>query len=74
MIEGKILIARREDLKEKDKEKPLEDISIVDFAGSGEFDATPWGNILKADYVIFVDDDGRERIFKSRLGKDNVIF
>ena len=74
MIEGKILVARRENLKEKDREKPLEDISIVDFAGRGEFGETPMRNIFNADFVLFVDDDNRERIFKSRFGKDSIIF
>jgi hypothetical protein len=76
MIEGKILVARREDLKEKDKEKPLEDISISDFKGGGElyFNLGVMKDIMQADFVLFVDDDGRERIFKSRYGKDYVIF
>jgi hypothetical protein len=71
MIEGKILVARREDLKEKDREKPLEDISIVDFSNSGD---SSMRNILNTDFVLFVDDDNRERIFKSRFGKDSIIF
>jgi hypothetical protein len=71
MIEGKILVARREDLREKDREKPLEDISIVDFSNFGD---SSMRNIINADFVLFVDDDNRERIFKSRFGKDNVIF
>ena len=71
MIEGKILVARREDLKEKDREKPLEDISIVDVSNFGDSSMI---NILNADFVLFVDDDNRERIFKSRFGKDSIIF
>jgi hypothetical protein len=73
MIEGKILIARREDLKETVKEEPLEDLFITDFAGRGEFNET-LRNIMNADFVLFVDDDGRQRIFKNRYGKDSVIF
>jgi hypothetical protein len=69
MIEGKILVARREDLREPEKHKPLEDISIVDFSQSNNF-----RDILHADFVLFIDDDNRERIFKSRWGKDSVIF
>lgn len=69
MIEGKILVARREDLRELEKNKPLEDISIVDFSQGNSF-----RDILNADFVLFIDDDNRERIFKSRWGKDGVIF
>lgn len=71
MIEGKILVARREDLNEETKETPLEDIFISDFKGGGEFGVMK--DIMQADFVLFVDD-GRERIFKSRYGKDYVIF
>jgi hypothetical protein len=74
MIEGKILFAKRTDLREIDKDKPLEDITVVDFAGRGKFEELPMENIHKADFILFVDDDGRERIFKSRHGKDDIIF
>lgn len=69
MIEGKILVARRGDLRQEGKDKCLEDISIVDFSQSDTFK-----DILHADFVLFIDNDGREKIFKSRWGKDGVIF
>lgn len=72
MIEGKILVARREDLNEETKETPLEDIFISDFKGGGEFGVMK--DIIQADFMLFVDDDGRQRIFKSRYGKYSVIF
>ena len=74
MFEGKILFLRREDLSETNKDKKLEDISILDFVVKGKFGESPMRTTQMADFVLFVDDDGRERIFKSRLGKDNVIF
>jgi hypothetical protein len=74
MIEGKILVAGREDLSDEIRGKKLEDISVVDFAGRGKFEESPMENIHKADFILFVDDDGRERIFKSRFGKDSIIF
>ena len=72
MIKGKILIARREDLKETVKEEPLEDLFITDLAVWGEFELMK--NIHQSDFVLFVDDDGRQRIFKNRYGNDSVIF
>jgi hypothetical protein len=69
MIQGKILVARREDLRQEDKNKRLEDISIVDFSQYDNFK-----DIVHADFVLFIDDDNREAIFKSRWGKDGVIF
>lgn len=74
MFEGKILFLSREDLSETNKDKKLEDISILDFVVRGKFGESPMRTVQLADFVLFVDDDGRERIFKSRLGKDNVIF
>jgi len=68
MIEGKILVAKREDLKEVYRHKCLEDICVTDFSYGNMKD------IHRADFILFVDVDNREVIFKNRWGKDGVIF
>lgn len=68
MIEGKILILHREDLKELSKEKSIESIEYDDFSMSRA--------IMNVDFVLFIDykENHKEKILKSRWGKDNFVF
>lgn len=68
MIEGKILILHRGDLRESSKEKSIESIQYDDFSMSRA--------IMNVDFVLFIDykEKHMEKILKSRWGKDGVIF
>lgn len=72
MIEGTVLFVKREDLVNHSKDVDIEDLKFTDFKSEKQ------NSVLKmfagADFVLFTDDDGRERILKSRMGKDNIIF
>jgi hypothetical protein len=72
MIEGTVLFVKREDLVNHAKDVDIEDLKFTDFKSEKQ------NSVLKmfasADFVLFTDDDGRGRIFKSRMGKDNIIF
>lgn len=78
MMEGKILFLNRKDLLKKSEFKKIEDIGYDDFSYSELEGTDKWGysfkKVSEADFILFFDDNGREKILKNRSGKDCIIF
>lgn len=66
LIEGKILVLRRNNLIVPSQNKPYEDVEYTDIARSFE-------PVTQASVVMFIDEFGNTKLLKNRYGNGGIV-